>query len=77
MGNFGDAQNRRGIIQFAAAKVTEFRTFVTLRFSVATRMLSHISKPLSICNGPNLIFGTRFSRLQAHHNEHTRAKAQD
>ena len=49
----GDAQNRRGIIQFAAAKVTEFRTFVTLRFSVATRMLSHISKPLSLCNDPN------------------------
>ena len=49
----GDAQNRRGIIQFAAAKVTEFRTFVTLRFSVATRMLSRISKPLSLCNDPN------------------------
>ena len=49
----GDAQNRRGIIRFAATKVTKFRTFVTLRFSVATRMLSHISKPLSLCNDPN------------------------
>ena len=45
----GDAQNRRGIIRFAASKVTKFRAFVTLRFSVATRALSYINKPLSLC----------------------------
>jgi len=49
----GHAQNRRGIIQFASSKVSRFRTFVTLRFSIATRSLSYISKPLSICNDPN------------------------
>lgn len=49
----GDAQNRRGIIRFAASKVTTFRSFVTLRFSVATRSLSSISKPLALCNDPN------------------------
>ena len=49
----GDAQNRRGIIRFAASKVSNFRSFVTLRFSVATRSLSSISKPLSLCNDPN------------------------
>lgn len=59
----GDAQNRRGIIRFAATKVTKFRTFVTLRFSVAARTLSHISKPLSLCNDPNFWYG--FSRLRA------------
>jgi hypothetical protein len=53
----GDAQNRRGIIRFAATKVTKFRTFVTLRFSVATRTLSRISKPLSLCNDPNFWYG--------------------
>ena len=45
----GEAQNRRGIIRFAASKVTKFRAFVTLRFSVATRALSYINKPLSLC----------------------------
>jgi hypothetical protein len=49
----GHAQNRRGIIQFASSKVSRFRTFVTLRFCIATRSLSYISKPLSICNVPN------------------------
>ena len=49
----GLAQNRRGIIQFASSKVSRLRTFVTLRFSIATRSLSYISKPLSICNDPN------------------------
>jgi hypothetical protein len=49
----GHAQNRRGIILFAATKVSTFRTFVTLRFSVATRSLSYISKPLSLCNDSN------------------------
>jgi hypothetical protein len=49
----GHAQNRRGIILFAATKVSEFRTFVTLRFSMATRSLSYISKPLSLCNDSN------------------------
>ena len=49
----GHAQNRRGIIQFASSKVSRFRSFVMLRFSIATRSLSYISKPLSICNDPN------------------------
>jgi hypothetical protein len=49
----GDAQNRRGIIRFASTKVANFRTFVTLRFSMAARSLSSISKPLSLCNDPN------------------------
>ncbi len=49
----GQAQNRRGIIQFATSKVSRFRTFVTLRFSIASRSLSYISRPLSLCNDPN------------------------
>jgi hypothetical protein len=49
----GHAQNRRGIIQFAASKVSRFRTFVTLRFAIATRSLSYISKPLSLCSDSN------------------------
>jgi hypothetical protein len=49
----GDAQNRRGIIQFAASKVSKFQSFVTLRFSIAARSLSYISKPLSLCSDSN------------------------